>query len=85
MWLRYDTEKGKEVVVARVNESDTSHRDPDAIIEEPVADWELIKNEIAKLPPAEAYKEMDYLLSEKLRELSSMGHALPRGSEIEID
>lgn len=85
VWLRYDTEKGKEVVVARVNESDTSHRDSDAIIEEPVADWELIKNEIAKLPPAEAYKEMDYLLSEKLRELSSMGHALPRGSEIEID
>mgnify|MGYP001627219671 CR=1 FL=1 len=83
--LGYDPESNRMVLVGRVNETDTSFRNPAAILEEPVGDWERIKLQLDSYhSPLDAYRALGDMLKEELEALSRKGRleaeALERGN-----
>lgn len=75
--LGYDHEAQKYVLLAKVNETDTSHRNPDIILEEPIGDWGDFREKLVRVGKVqEAYETLYELVRPSLRELYSKANAV---------
>lgn len=78
--LGYDYEAGKYVLLAKVNETDTSHRDPSIILEEPIGDWGDFREKLVRVGDIQkAYETLYELARPFLRELHDTASAVTLG------